>query len=79
MVVMVAVGKCVWLHGGGGLWPLRPSRGGKIPRKGEERGSPLACDRDTVALHTGRTGHLGQSLSDTLLFMSKALASDDTH
>jgi len=78
MVVVVAEGKCVWLYGGGGFWPLCRSRGGKIPRKAEERGSPLARDPDSVALHTGRIGHWGQSLSDTFLFMSKALASDDS-
>ena len=71
MAVVVAEGKCVWLHVGGGFWPRRPCRWGKVSWKGEERGSPLACNRDFVALHTARTGQWGQSLSDTFLFLSK--------
>ena len=71
MAVVVAEGKCVWLHVGGGFWPRRPCRWGKVSWKGEERGSPLACNRDFVALHTARTGQWGQSLSVTFNFISK--------
>jgi len=71
MAVVVAERKCVWLHVGGGFWPRRPCRGRKISWKGEERGSPLALNRDFVALHTARTGQWGQSLSVTFNFISK--------
>jgi len=75
MAVVVAEGRCVWLHVGGGFWPRRPCRGGNISWKGEERGSPLARNRDFVA-HCSDWAMGSVSLGHVSFYI-KALESDD--